>query len=159
MNKKRTSSISESVRARFQVSSSTKKLLLDLFVLFQLLSGVILGLSLLTFSINDFQWMESPDAAVSNSIGLVGAWISSLLYSFLGLSAWIISLILFINPLNYYLKKTDELDGEAKIKSGVVTFLPIHNIVVVTSPMGDHAPPALAVTMIIPANHNRRLRS
>ena len=123
MNKKRTSSISESVRARFQVSSSTKKLLLDLFVLFQLLSGIILGLSLLTFSINDFQWMESPDAAVSNSIGLVGAWISSLLYSFLGLSAWIISLILFINPLNYYLKKTDELDGEAQIKSGVFTFL------------------------------------
>ena len=123
MNKKRTSSISESVRARFQVSSSTKKLLLDLFVLFQLLSGIILSLSLVTFSIDDFQWMESPDAAVSNSIGLVGAWISSLLYSFLGLSAWIFSLILFINPLNYYLKKTDELDGEAKIKSGVVTFL------------------------------------
>ena len=60
---------------------------------------------------------------VSNSIGLVGAWISSLLYSFLGLSAWIISLILFINPLNYYLKKTDELDGESQIKSGVFTFL------------------------------------
>ncbi len=122
MNKKRTSSISESVKARFQVTSSTKKLLLDLFVLFQLLSGIILSLSLLTFSIDDFQWTESSDTSVSNSIGLVGAWISSFLYSFLGLSAWIISLILFINPLNYYLRKTDELDGEAQVKSGVFTF-------------------------------------
>ena len=32
----------------------------------------------------------------------------------------------------------------------VVTLSPIHSIVVVTSPMGDHAPPALAVIIIIP---------
>ncbi|MDC3108569.1 DNA translocase FtsK 4TM domain-containing protein, partial [SAR86 cluster bacterium] len=68
------------------MSSSTKKLLLDLFVLFQLLSGIILSLSLLTFSIDDFQWRESTNTSVTNSIGLVGAWISSLLYSFLGLT-------------------------------------------------------------------------
>ena len=122
MNKKKTSSISESVKARFQVSSSTKKLLLDLFVLFQLLSGIILSLSLLTYSIDDFQWRESIDVSVSNSIGLVGAWISSFLYSFLGLTAWIISLVLFINPLNYYLKKADGLDSEAPVKSGLFTF-------------------------------------
>ncbi len=122
MNKKKTSSISESVKARFQVSSSTKKLLLDLFVLFQLLSGIILSLSLLTYSIDDFQWRESIDVSVNNSIGLVGAWISSFLYSFLGLTAWIISLVLFINPLNYYLKKADGLDSEAPVKSGLFTF-------------------------------------
>ena len=122
MNKKKTSSISESVKARFQVSSSTKKLLLDLFVLFQLLSGLILGLSLLTFSIDDFQWRESTNTSVSNSIGLVGAWISSFLYSFLGLTAWIICLILFINPLNYYLKKNDSIDSETSVKSGFFTF-------------------------------------
>ncbi len=122
MNKKKTSSISESVKARFQTSSSTKKLLLDLFVLFQLLSGIILSLSLLTYSIDDFQWRESIDVSVRNSIGLVGAWISSFLYSFLGLTAWIISLVLFINPLNYYLKKTDGLDSEAPVKSGLFTF-------------------------------------
>ena len=122
MNKKKTSSISESVKARFQVSSSTKKLLLDLFVLFQLLTGLILSLSLLTFSIDDFQWRESTNTSVSNSIGLVGAWISSFLYSFLGLTAWIISLILFINPLNYYLKKNDSIDSETSVKSGVFTF-------------------------------------
>ena len=114
MNKKKTSSISESVKARFQVSSSTKKLLLDLFVLFQLLSGIILSLSLLTYSIDDFQWRESIDVSVINSIGLVGAWISSFLYSFLGLTAWIISIVLFVNPLNYYLKKTDGLDSEGQ---------------------------------------------
>jgi hypothetical protein len=32
---------------------------------------------------------------------------------------------------------------------------PIHNIVVVTSPIGVHAPPALAAMMIIPAKNNR----
>ena len=32
---------------------------------------------------------------------------------------------------------------------------PIHSIVVVTSPMGDHAPPAFAATTIIPANNIR----
>ena len=104
------------------MSSSTKKLLLDLFVLFQLLSGIILSLSLLTFSIDDFQWRESTNTSVTNSIGLVGAWISSLLYSFLGLTAWIISLILFINPLNYYLKKNDAMDSETPVKSGFFTF-------------------------------------
>ena len=104
------------------MSSSTKKLLLDLFVLFQLLSGIILSLSLLTFSIDDFQWRESTNTSVSNSIGLVGAWISSLLYSFLGLTAWIISLILFINPLNYYLRKNDAIDSETPVKSGLFTF-------------------------------------
>ena len=41
-----------------------------------------------------------------------------------------------------------------EINSGVVTFLPIHSIVVVTSPIGDHAPPALAAIIIIPAYHN-----
>ena len=32
---------------------------------------------------------------------------------------------------------------------------PIQSIVVVTSPNGDHAPPALAAITIIPANHRR----
>ena len=35
-----------------------------------------------------------------------------------------------------------------------VTCPPIHNIVVVTSPIGDHAPPALAAMMIMPVNFN-----
>ena len=34
----------------------------------------------------------------------------------------------------------------------VVTFFPIHNIVVVTSPIGDQAPPAFAAIIINPAN-------
>ena len=32
-------------------------------------------------------------------------------------------------------------------------------MVVVTSPIGDHAPPALAATIIKPANHKRTSRS
>ena len=41
----------------------------------------------------------------------------------------------------------------------VVTLLAIHSMVVVTSPIGDHAPPALAAIMIRPANHRRVFRS
>ena len=41
----------------------------------------------------------------------------------------------------------------------VVTLLPIHNMVVVTSPIGDHAPPELADIIIKPANHILVLRS
>ena len=33
-----------------------------------------------------------------------------------------------------------------------VTWPPIQSIMVVTSPIGDHAPPALAAIIIIPAN-------
>ena len=36
------------------------------------------------------------------------------------------------------------------IKGNVLTFPRIHNMMVVTSPMGDHAPPLLAAIMIIP---------
>ena len=35
-----------------------------------------------------------------------------------------------------------------------LTLFPIHNIVVVISPIGDHAPPALAAIIIKPAYHN-----
>ena len=116
MNKKKTPLISESVKARFKLSSSSKKLLLDLFVLFQLLTGIILSISLLTFSIDDFQWTESLESNVSNSIGIVGAWTSSFMYSFMGLTAWVFSIVLFINPLNYYLKKDDISDSEIEVK-------------------------------------------
>ena len=41
-----------------------------------------------------------------------------------------------------------------EINLTVDTFFPIHNIVVVTSPMGDQAPPALAQITIKPANQS-----
>ena len=40
----------------------------------------------------------------------------------------------------------------------VVTLLAIHNIVVVTSPIGEKAPPALAAITISPANQRRIFR-
>ena len=45
-------------------------------------------------------------------------------------------------------------DGRIRslMSSIVETFLPIHNIVVVTSPIGDQAPPAFAAIIISPAN-------
>src|SRR5690606_12259629 len=46
---------------------------------------------------------------------------------------------------------TKEGTNKCSINSAVVTLSPIHNMVVVTSPMGDHAPPALAAIIMIPA--------
>ena len=48
------------------------------------------------------------------------------------------------------------IEGISKweINSSVVTFSPIQSIVVVTSPIGDHAPPAFAAITINPAYHN-----
>ena len=40
-----------------------------------------------------------------------------------------------------------------------LTLLPIHNIVVVMSPIGDQAPPALAAIIIKPAYHSFKLLS
>ena len=49
-------------------------------------------------------------------------------------------------------KQTNEGKIVLTIILAVVTWLPIHNIVVVTSPIGLHAPPAFAEITISPAN-------
>lgn len=124
MTKKKSSRIPESIKARFLLSASSKKLLKDLFILFQLLAGIIFSLSLFTFSIKDPDWLNSSSSiVVSNSIGIVGAWISSFLYSIMGVTAWIISLILFINPINYFLKQNNDSDEAIDHKSNLFTFL------------------------------------
>ena len=46
---------------------------------------------------------------------------------------------------------TKEGTNKCSISIAVETLSPIHNIVVVTSPIGDHAPPAFAAIMIKPA--------
>ena len=53
------------------------------------------------------------------------------------------------------------MDGKSKYpnRCPVVTLLAIHNMVVVTSPIGEKAPPALAATTISPANQSRIFRS
>lgn len=124
MTKKKSLHIPESIKSRFQLSASSKKLLKDLFILFQLLAGIIFSLSLWTFSIEDPDWLNSASSiVVSNSIGIVGAWISSFLYSIMGVTAWIISLILFINPINYFLKQNNDPDEAIDHKSNLFTFL------------------------------------
>ena len=52
-------------------------------------------------------------------------------------------------------------DGISKYmtKGPMLTFSPIHNIVVVISPIGDQAPPAFAATIIIPAYHSFKFLS
>ena len=55
--------------------------------------------------------------------------------------------------------QTIEGINKVLISIKAVTLSCIHNMVVVTSPIGDQAPPAFAAIIIIPANHIRRFVS
>ncbi|MGL4667882.1 MAG: DNA translocase FtsK [Saezia sp.] len=67
----------------------------ELVLLITALVGVVIFLALLTYSPRDAAWSTSglPGAPVSNSIGVVGAWISDLLYYFFGYSVWWLLLV------------------------------------------------------------------
>ena len=84
------------------------------------------------------------------------------------LSLSVVDLLSSISPLNWGKKEaitvgttihTIEGINRYEINSGVVTLSPIQSIVVVTSPIGDHAPPALAAIIISPAYHSRMFLS
>ena len=52
---------------------------------------------------------------------------------------------------------TETIDGTIRftISDVTVTLFAIHSMIVVTSPIGDHAPPLLAASTITPANIQR----
>lgn len=62
----------------------------ELILIFTAFLGVVVFLALLTHSPEDPAWSTSgvEGAPMSNSIGIVGAWISDLLYYFFGYSIW-----------------------------------------------------------------------
>ena len=110
MTKNKSNLFSKIFNPAFSLSTATKTLTLDLFNLFLVILGIVLLISLWTFEISDPNWKEisSSEINLTNSIGIVGAWLSSFLYEFLGITAWAIILVFFYPAFMSYLKNTEE---------------------------------------------------
>ena len=110
MTKNKSNLFSKIFNPAFSLSSATKTLTLDLFNLFLVILGIVLLISLWTFEISDPNWKEisSSETNLTNSIGIVGAWLSSFLYEFLGITAWAMILVFFYPAFMSYLKNTEE---------------------------------------------------
>ena len=110
MTKNKSNLFSKIFNPAFSLSTATKTLTLDLFNLFLVILGIVLLISLWTFEISDPNWKEisSSEINLTNSIGIVGAWLSSFLYEFLGITAWAMILVFFYPAFMSYLKNTEE---------------------------------------------------
>ena len=110
LTKNKSNLFSKIFNPAFSLSTATKTLTLDLFNLFLVILGIVLLISLWTFEISDPNWKEisSSETNLTNSIGIVGAWLSSFLYEFLGITAWAMILVFFYPAFMSYLKNTEE---------------------------------------------------
>ncbi len=110
MTKNKSNLFSKIFNPAFSLSTATKTLTLDLFNLFLVILGIVLLISLWTFEISDPNWKEisSSETNLTNSIGIVGAWLSSFLYEFLGITAWTMIILFFYPAFMSYLKNTEE---------------------------------------------------
>ena len=109
MTKNKSSLFSKIFNPAFSLSSATKTLTVDLLNLFFVILGIILAVSLGSFDISDPNWrlLTSADLNLENSIGIVGAWLSSFLYELLGITAWSICGLLFLPSLASFIKSSD----------------------------------------------------
>ncbi len=109
MTKNKSNLFSKIFNPAFSLSTATKTLTLDLFNLFLVILGIVLLISLWTFEISDPNWKEisSSETNLTNSIGIVGAWLSSFLYEFLGITAWAMIILFFYPAFMSYLKNTE----------------------------------------------------
>ena len=110
MTKNKSNLFSKIFNPAFSLSTATKTLTLDLFNLFLVILGIVLLISLWTFEISDPNWREisSSETNLTNSIGIVGAWLSSFLYESLGITAWAMIILFFYPAFMSYLKITEE---------------------------------------------------
>ena len=109
MTKNKLSLFSKIFNPAFSLSSATKTLTLDLINLFFVILGIILAIALGSFDMSDPNWrlLTSADLNLENSIGIVGAWLSSFLYEFLGITAWSICGLLFLPSVTSFMKSSD----------------------------------------------------
>ena len=115
MTKNKLSLISKIFNPAFPLSSATKTLTLDLINLFFVILGIVLAIALGSFDISDPNWrlLTSADLNLENSIGIVGAWLSSFLYELLGITAWSICGLLFLPSVVSFMKSSD-VNSESK---------------------------------------------
>ena len=124
MTKNKSNLFSKIFNPAFSLSTATKTLTLDLFNLFLVILGIVLLISLWTFEISDPNWKEisSSETNLTNSIGIVGAWLSSFLYEFLGITAWAMIVLFFYPAFMSFLKNTEEKPVQKNYFFGISGF-------------------------------------
>jgi len=107
--KRVSSSISNLINS-LSVSAAAKRILGDIFVLFLLLIGIITLISFWTYNPLDQNNFEiSSEVSFTNSIGLIGAYLSFLGFWLLGVTAWLILIPSFWIPIRYlFSERTEE---------------------------------------------------
>ena len=110
MPEKRVSSSISNLINSLSVSAAAKRILGDIFVLFLLLIGIITLISFWTYNPLDQNNFEiSSEVSFTNSIGLIGAYLSFLGFWFLGVTAWLILIPSFWIPIRYlFSERTEE---------------------------------------------------
>ena len=102
MPEKRVSSSISNLINSLSVSAAAKRILADIFVLFLLLIGIITLISFWTYNPLDQNNFEiSSEESFTNSIGLIGAYLSFLGFWLLGVTAWLILIPSFWIPIRY----------------------------------------------------------
>ena len=124
LTKNKSNLFSKIFNPAFSLSTATKTLTLDLFNLFLVILGIVLLISLWTFEISDPNWKEisSSETNLTNSIGIVGAWLSSFLYESLGITAWAMIILFFYPAFMSYLKNTEEKPAQKNYFFGISGF-------------------------------------
>jgi S-DNA-T family DNA segregation ATPase FtsK/SpoIIIE len=90
------------------LSPSIKTYLIDAFILFLLLVAIISTIALASFTREDAAWTTQNivgETSYQNAIGMIGAWISDLLYSFFGVVAWIVPSLFYLVTFAYLFNK------------------------------------------------------
>ena len=94
------------------ISSAAKRIVTDISVLFLLLLGIIFLISLWTYNPADQKEFEAVSSDnFSNSIGLIGAYLSFISYWLLGITAWLILIPCFWIPIKYLFSERTEKTG------------------------------------------------
>ena len=94
------------------ISSAAKRIVTDISVLFLLLIGIIFLISLWTYNPSDQKEFEAVSSDnFSNSIGLIGAYLSFISYWLLGITAWLILIPCFWIPIKYLFSERTEKTG------------------------------------------------
>ena len=94
------------------ISSAAKRIVTDISVLFLLLLGIIFLISLWTYNPSDQKEFEAVSSDnFSNSIGLIGAYLSFISYWLLGITAWLILIPCFWIPIKYLFSERTEKTG------------------------------------------------
>ena len=110
MSEKRVSSRLSKLINYLSISSAAKRIISDISVLFLLLVGIIFLISLWTYDpLDQKEFITSSSSSFSNSIGLIGAYLSYGSYWILGITAWFLLIPAFWIPIKYlFSEKSDE---------------------------------------------------